>query len=64
MTVDPIPLATDDWPYLYLESRGIPTPYWVVLLIVVVIAAISTRKVFPAHRVSTGISSYWAGRSC
>jgi hypothetical protein len=47
---DPVPLATDDWPYLYLEGRGIPTPYWVVLLVVVAIAWVSTRKVFPEAR--------------
>ena len=47
---DPVPLATDDWPYLYLERRSIPTPYWVVLLAVIAIAWVSTRKAFPGAR--------------
>jgi hypothetical protein len=47
---DPVPLTTDDWPYLYLERRGIPTPYWVVLALVGVASWISTRKAFPTTR--------------
>lgn len=47
MGFDPVPLATDDWPYLYLQDRGIPIAYWVVLLIVVAVAWFSTRKAFP-----------------
>jgi SAM-dependent methyltransferase len=50
LTFDPVPLATDDWPYLYLERRGIPTPYWVVLLVVVAIAWVSARRFFPEAR--------------
>jgi hypothetical protein len=50
LTFDPVPLATDDWPYLYLERRGIPTPYWVVLLVVIVVAWVSTRRVFSEAR--------------
>jgi hypothetical protein len=50
LTFDKVPLATDDWPYLYLQRRGIPLTYWVVLIAVVAIAWISTRKAFPeAH---------------
>lgn len=45
-----VPLATDDWPYLYLERRGIPLPYWVVLLVVLAIAWVSMRKAFSAAR--------------
>jgi hypothetical protein len=47
---EPIPLATDDWPYLYLEQRSIPMIYWVTLLVVLVIAWVSTRKAFPDAR--------------
>jgi hypothetical protein len=50
LTFDPVPLATDDWPYLYLERRSIPTPYWVVLLVVVAIAWVSARRFFPEAR--------------
>jgi hypothetical protein len=46
-TFDPVPLATDDWPYLYLKDRAIPIAYWVVLLVVVLVAWFSTRKAFP-----------------
>lgn len=45
-----VPLATDDWPYLYLERRSVPMPYWVVLLVVIAIALVSTRRVFPEAR--------------
>jgi hypothetical protein len=44
---DDIPLATDDWPYLYNEKRGIPLAYWVVLIVVVAFAWYSMRKVYP-----------------
>lgn len=47
---EPIPLATDDWPYLYLERRGIPMTYWVTLLVVLAIAWVSTRQAFPDAR--------------
>jgi len=41
-----IDLATDDWPYLYLEGRGIPTDYVVVIgmLLVVSIAAVTALR--------------------
>jgi len=29
-----VPLATDDWPYLYLRTRTIPAAYWQALLVV------------------------------
>ena len=48
LTFEPVPLATDDWPYLYLKDRGIPTPYWVVLVVVIVVAYVSMRKAFPS----------------
>lgn len=45
-----VPLATDDWPYLYLEDRGIPTPYLMTMLLVVAIAAFASRKAYPTAR--------------
>jgi hypothetical protein len=42
-----VPLATDDWPYLYLETHSIPTAYWVALIMVVVIAWLGRRRAFP-----------------
>ena len=46
----PVPVATDDWPYLYLERRDVPISYWVVLLVVVIIAWRSWRVAFTAER--------------
>ncbi len=45
-----MPLATDDWPYLYLETRSISTAYWVALVMVIVIAWIGRRQAFPASQ--------------
>lgn len=45
-----VPVATDDWPYLYLERRDVPLSYWVVLLVVVLIAWGSRRVAFAAER--------------
>ena len=47
---DTVTIATDDWPYLYLEKRSIPLQYWIVLLVVVGIAWFSTRRVFDNAR--------------
>ena len=44
--VEPISLATDDWPYLYLRERSFPTPYAIALGVVLLIAWIATRKTF------------------
>ena len=49
-TWEPIPLPTDDWPYLYLKDRTIPFSYWIVLAIVLITAWISMRRVFPGAR--------------
>lgn len=42
----PVALATDDWPYLYLEKRGIPGDYLVVIgvLLVVSVAAVASLR--------------------
>jgi len=36
-------LATDDWPYLYVRDRAIPTLYLIVMSVIVLIAAVSVR---------------------
>jgi len=41
-------LATDNWPFLYLESRSIPTPVWVVSLFFLLAAWFLIRWVSPA----------------
>lgn len=38
-----IPLATDDWPYLYLERRTIPLPYLLGVLLVLVLGSTAIR---------------------
>ncbi|MEK6221277.1 MAG: hypothetical protein N2D54_03430 [Chloroflexota bacterium] len=48
--VKDIPPATDDWPYLYLQDRGIPLQYWIVLVIVVITAWGGTQRAFPDAR--------------
>jgi SAM-dependent methyltransferase len=40
----------DDWPYLYLQQRAIPTTYLIVLVGVVVISLLFTRRVLPDFR--------------
>jgi SAM-dependent methyltransferase len=44
---DPIPPATDDWPYLYLRERSVPDVYWQVLLILLVLSVPVVLRVFP-----------------
>jgi hypothetical protein len=50
MPYETVPLATDDWPNLYLKDRSIPGHYWIVLILVVSVAWYSNRKVFPEAR--------------
>jgi hypothetical protein len=38
--------ATDDWPYLYLEGKRIPTLYVVVLIMLLIIVAASVKPFF------------------
>ncbi len=42
--------VTDDWPYLYLQQRTIPTTYLIVLVGVVVVSLLFTRRVLPDFR--------------
>ena len=35
----PVPLTTDDWPYLYSEKRTIPPTYYTVAILLLIIAA-------------------------
>ncbi len=34
----PVQLATDDWPYLYLEKRGVPADYAIIIGVLLVIS--------------------------
>ncbi len=40
-----VELATDDWPYLYLESRRIPTLFVVVTLAILCVAVLLSRPI-------------------
>ncbi len=42
-----VPLATDDWPYLYLRAQRIPDAYWQALLLVGVACVLLIRRLFP-----------------
>lgn len=44
---DGLPLTTDDWPYLYLRARRVPTAYWQVLLLIGVVCLVLLRRSFP-----------------
>lgn len=51
---DDLPVATDDWPYLYLRSRSIPTPYLIGLIGIVAIGAVLVRYTLPDFRQFNG----------
>ncbi len=42
--------VTDDWPYLYLQQRTIPTTYLIVLVGIVIVSLLFTRRVLPDSR--------------
>jgi SAM-dependent methyltransferase len=44
---DGIPLATDDWPYLYLRTRKIPGAYWQAFLIISIVCTALFSRSFP-----------------
>lgn len=41
------PAASDDWPYLYLKDRQVPSVYWQVLLVLLVLSVAVVFLVFP-----------------
>jgi SAM-dependent methyltransferase len=44
---DNLPLSTDDWPYLYLKNRTIPSAYWQSLLLVSIAGLALIIRSFP-----------------
>jgi hypothetical protein len=44
---DGIPLATDDWPYLYLRTRKIPGAYWQAFLMISIVCMALFSRSFP-----------------
>ena len=44
---DDMPLATDDWPYLYLRARQVPAAYWQALLLIGLVCLVLIARSFP-----------------
>ncbi|MGB5933375.1 MAG: hypothetical protein WBH57_09950, partial [Anaerolineae bacterium] len=42
-----VPPATDDWPYLYLRDRRIPSAYWQTLILLVLICGAIVWRTLP-----------------
>jgi Spermine/spermidine synthase domain len=42
-----LPLATDDWPYIYLRTTRIPAGYWQTLIVIVLLCFGLMRRSFP-----------------
>lgn len=49
VAAEPVPLGTDDWPYLYLESRSIPRLYLVVIAAIVLLATLLIRPLIGGY---------------
>jgi spermidine synthase len=45
--IEDLPLNTDDWPYLYLRARGVPSAYWQALLLIGVVCIALLARSFP-----------------
>ena len=46
-SADDVPVPTDDWPFLYLRDRSIPSAYWQALLIIVLAVIALIVRSFP-----------------
>jgi SAM-dependent methyltransferase len=45
--LDDLPETTDDWPYLYLRDRAIPTTYIIALIGIILISYLFVRRLLP-----------------
>jgi spermidine synthase len=45
--ISKLPLATDDWPYIYLRSLRIPAGYWQTLLVIGSLCLLLMKRSFP-----------------
>jgi hypothetical protein len=45
--LDNIPISTDDWPYLYMRTRQVPSAYWQALLVMGAVALVVIGRSFP-----------------
>jgi hypothetical protein len=46
-SLEQIPVATDDWPYLYIRDRTIPAAYWQALLAIAFLCILLIARSFP-----------------
>jgi hypothetical protein len=46
-TIENLPMATDDWPYLYMRARKVPSAYWQALLFIGLIGLALAARYFP-----------------
>jgi hypothetical protein len=44
---DDVPIPTDDWPFLYLRDRSIPSAYWQALLVIILAVMALIFRSFP-----------------
>jgi hypothetical protein len=42
-----VPNTLDDWPYLYMEKRGIPRVYWAMIVLILGVSTILVLRAFP-----------------
>jgi spermidine synthase len=55
----PVPITTDDWPYLYQQDRRIPKTYFAVGLLVILIAIVFYLRVARATETPAGLSLFF-----
>ena len=53
MLLEKVSLPTDDWPYLYLKQRQIPTLYYWLFLVMGLLTALAVLFLFPAGRIGS-----------
>ena len=46
----PVPVTTDDWPYLYQRDRTIPRPYWSISVIIILLSLALYSRIPGADR--------------
>ena len=56
-----IPIPTDDWPYLYLSERNIPTDYKVVIIALLILALVGISILVPKVTISRELHFLFLG---
>ncbi len=52
-------ICTDDWPYIYLESPRIPSLYWLLIVMLIMLFGLSVRRLKAAHMFTQWKLSHW-----